>query len=309
MANGKIIFYGTSAICIPFLNNLIKNFKIELIITQPDKKGGRKNKIIIPPVKLFAIENKIDYIQPEKLNKNVEEIISKLSPDIAIVIAYGQLIPKNIYQIPEFDTINVHFSLLPKYRGAAPVQRAIENGETKTGISIFSISKKMDAGQIWYKENFIIEPDDTTQILWDKLSNFTTPILTSTISNIFNGIIIKEKQNHLDATYAPPIEKSEGEINWNMSANTIYNKLRAFFPWPGIFFRMNNKKFKITEAEVVSIEHSLDIGKIVQLDKSGLYISCVNRSVLRIKTFQPEGKKPMTPHSYSIGNKISSNLD
>jgi len=309
MENGKIIFYGTSAICIPFLKNLIKNFKIELIITQPDKKGGRKNKTIIPPVKLFAIENKIDYIQPEKLDKNVEEIISRLSPDIAIVIAYGQLIPKNIYQIPKFNTINVHFSLLPKYRGAAPVQRAIENGETKTGISIFSISKKMDAGQIWYKESFIIEPDDTTQILWDKLSNFATPILTSTILNIFNGIIIKEKQNHLEATYAPPIEKSEGEINWNMSANTIYNKLRAFFPWPGIFFRMNNKKFRITEAKVALIKHSLDIGKIVKLDKSGLYIACANKSVLKIKTFQPEGKKPMTPHSYSVGNEISSNLN
>ncbi len=307
MASGRIVFFGTSKICLPFLNELVKTFNIELIITQPDKKGGRKNKVIIPPVKLFAQENHIEYIQPESLDEKTQKIIESKSPDIGVAIAYGKLIPKSIFQAPVYNTINVHFSLLPEYRGAAPVQRAIENGEKKSGISIFEISKKMDAGRIWSQDEFKIEPFDNTETLWEKLSIHGAPILSKTIKNIIGGTIIKKKQNHANATYSPQISKSEGEINWSLNASQIFNKFRAFYPWPGIFFRMNNKIFKINNTEVSQLNHNEEIGRVIKLDTSGLYISCANNSVLKINSFQPEGKKPMSPNDYSRGNKISLN--
>jgi len=304
MANGKIIFFGTSDICTPFLDGLIKKFKIELIITQPDRRGGRKNKIISSPVKQFAIENNIKYIQPEIFDIKTVEIIKEISPDIAVVIAYGKLIPTNVYQIPSFNTINVHFSLLPEYRGAAPVQRAIENGENKTGITIFEISKRMDAGKIWRTDEFMIEKDDTTRTMWNKLSNLGTPILLQTIEDILDNKIIKKRQEHSKSTYASPINKSEGKINWAKSARQIYNQFRAFEHWPGIFFIMNNKKFKFKTIAISELNHNKSSGEIIRLDKTGLFISCGNNSVLQIISFQPEGKKSMTPHIYSIGNKI-----
>jgi len=304
MANGRVVFFGTADICIPFLNELCKHFSLDLIVTQPDRRGGRKNKLIISPVKEFAIENNIRYIQPEILDEKVQKTIERLNPDIAVVIAYGKFIPQSIYKIPKYNTINVHFSLLPEYRGAAPVQRAIENGDKKTGITIFEISKKMDAGKIWSIDEFVIESNDTTQSLWKKLSKSGAPILINTIKNIFSKNIDKQKQNHSDATYASPIYKAEGKINWKKSAEHIYNKFRAFHPWPGIFFKMNNKTVKLKDIEISEMEHKEKEGQIFKLDKSGLYITCGNNTVLRIISFQPEGKKEMTPYNYSVGNAI-----
>ncbi len=272
MANGRIIFFGTSDICNPFLYGLTENFTIELIITQPDRRGGRKNKIISSPVKQFAIENNISYIQPETFDIKTIEIIKKISPDIAVVIAYGKLIPTNIYQIPSFNTINVHFSLLPEYRGAAPVQRAIENGENKTGITIFEISKKMDAGKIWSSDECMIGKDDTTQTMWNKLSNLGTPILLKTIKDILDNKIIKRRQEHSKSTYANPINKLEGKINWEKSARQIYNQFRAFEQWPGVFFIMNKKKFKFKTIEISELKLKKNSGEIIKLDKKGLFI-------------------------------------
>lgn len=291
MANGRVVFFGTAEICIPFLEELIVNFSLDLIVTQPDRRGGRKNKLIISPVKEFAIENNIRYIQPEELNDDVKRQIERINPDISIVIAYGKFIPQNIYKIPKYNTINVHFSLLPEYRGAAPVQRAIENGDKKTGITIFEISRKMDAGRIWSIDEFSIENNDTTQSLWKKLSKSGAPILINTIKNIFKESINKQRQNHSNATYASPIFKSEGEINWTKNAEHIYNKFRAFHTWPGIFFKMNDKTIKLKEIEISEMEHRKKVGQVLKLDKSGLYISCGDNSVLRIITFNLKGKK------------------
>jgi methionyl-tRNA formyltransferase len=307
MANGKIVFFGTAEICIPFRNELNKHFSLELIITQPDRKGGRKNKIITSPVKEFAVQNNIRYIQPEDLNDDVKKQIARIKPAIAIVIAYGKFIPRNIYTIPKYNTINVHFSLLPEYRGAAPVQRAIANGDTKTGITIFEISKKMDAGRIWSINEFSIERKDTTESLWKKLSEYGAHILIKTIKNIFNKSIDKQRQNHANATYASPIYKSEGEIDWADNAKHIYNKFRAFYPWPGIFFKMNNRIIKLKDVEISKLIHEEKTGQILKLDKSGLYITCGDNTVLRIISFQPEGKKEMTPYNFSVGNKVELN--
>lgn len=310
MANGNMIFFGTPQICVPFLNKLKDNFEIKLIITQPDSFGGRHKKKIIPPVKSFALEKNIKLEQPENLkNKNIIETIEKIRPDIGIVISYGKFIPETIFKIPRFKTINVHFSLLPLYRGAAPVQRVIENGEKKTGITIFEINKKMDTGDIWSQKEYEISESDTTETLLQTLSIDGSSFLIETVEKIFKKKIKKHPQDNEKATYAKPIQKYEGKIDWNLSAHQIYDKFRAFYPWPGIFFFINNKLIKINKLSPLNTNHDKKPGTILKIDKSSIIICCGCNSVLKILEIQPEGKKLMTPYNFSLGNKLPENLN
>ena len=310
MANGNIIFFGTSQICIPFLDKLIDDFEIKLIITQPDSFGGRHKKKIISPVKSFALEKNIKLEQPENLkNKKITEAIEKIGPDIGIVISYGKFIPETIFRIPRFKTINVHFSLLPLYRGAAPVQRAIENGEKKTGITIFEIDKKMDTGDIWSQKEYKISELDTSESLLQTLSINGSSFLIETLEKIFKGDINKYPQDNKKATYAKTIEKKEGKIDWNLSAHQICNKFRAFYPWPGIFFFIDNKLIKIKKLAPLNTNHDKKPGTILNIDKNSIAICCGCNSVLEILEIQPEGKTPMTPYHFSLGNKLPKNLN
>ena len=204
MANKKanLIFLGTPKICIPFLELLKEYFDISLIITQPDTMGGRnRKKKIIPAAKTFALENNIEVIQPETLKDDtLVEKITQIHPFIGTVISYGKIIPKRIFKIPQYGAINVHFSLLPYYRGSAPVQRALENGDSKTGITIFEIVKKMDAGDIWAQKQIDIFPGDTTGTLWERMSHEGAPFLIYTIKKIMEKKIHKYPQDHEKAT-------------------------------------------------------------------------------------------------------------
>lgn len=309
MANSKdnLIFLGTPEICIPFLELLIENFNISLIITQPDTMGGRnRKKKIIPAAKTFALENNIEVIQPEILkDDSLVEKIKQIEPFIGIVVSYGKIIPKRIFKIPGYGTINVHFSLLPYYRGAAPVQRALENGETKTGITIFEIVKKMDAGDIWTQKEMAILPEDTTGILWDRMSHEGAPFLIDTIKKIVEKKIRKYPQDHEKATYAPMVQKEEGIIDWrNLTAQEIYNKFRAFTPWPGICFCSLGKTFKLTKLKVSDLTHDKHPGDILSWDKKSLKVGCSQGTVLEVFELQPPGKKPMTPYCYCLGNEL-----
>ena len=309
MGNGNIVFFGTSQICIPFLKLLKDNFEIKLIITQPDATGGRHRKKIIPEVKSFAMENSIEFLQPERLkDESLVEKIRELNPSIGVVVAYGKLIPGRIFRIPEHNTINVHFSLLPLYRGAAPVQRALENGETRTGITIFEIEKKMDTGDVWAKKEYRISDSDTTGSLWETLSELGAPFLIDTIEKILAGKIKKSPQNHEDATYANQVLKSEGEVNWNSNARTIFNKLRAFTPWPSLFFYIDNRLIKIKKINPTDFTHTRAPGDVLELNQKGIKVCCGENSVLEILEIQPEGKKVMTPYSFSLGNRIPDSL-
>jgi methionyl-tRNA formyltransferase len=309
MVNKKnnLIFLGTPEICIPFLELLIENFNISLLITQPDTMGGRnRKKKIIPAAKTFALENNIEVIQPETLKDDtLAEKIKKIEPFIGIVISYGKIIPKRIFKIPTFGTINVHFSLLPYYRGSAPVQRALENGDTKTGITIFEIVKKMDAGDIWTQKEIDIFPDDTTGTLWERMSQEGAPFLIDTIKKIIEKKIQKYPQDHEKATYAPMVQKEEGIIDWrNLTAREIYNKSRAFTPWPGICFCSPGKTFKLTKLKVTTLTHDKQPGDVLSWDKESLKVACSQGTVLEVLELQPQGKKPMTPYCYCMGNEL-----
>ncbi len=306
MVKGNIVFFGTSGIAVPFLEYLETSFKISLIVTQPDTVGGRdRKKQIIPPVKTFAQQRNIPFIQPGKLSDDeIAESIRRIQPDIGVVISYGKMIPRRIFQVPVFGTVNVHFSLLPYYRGAAPVQRSIADGNTGSGITIFEIAQKLDAGDIWAQKEFAILPDDTTETLWDRMSREGAPFLGETLRAIFDKHLEKKPQDHSLATYAPPILKEEGNIDWNLTGKELYNRWRAFTPWPGLSYICRGRNFKVTQMRTSSLTHNKKTGSVLSWDRQCLKVCCGNGTVIEILELQPEGKKPMAPYCYCMGNVL-----
>jgi len=305
VANGELVFFGTSAIGLPILKELNRNFNLKLIVTQPDNYGGRNRQLLVPPVKQFAVENRLPYIQPPDLRTpELELAMRRIDPAIAVAVAYGRFIPSAVYSLPHYRTINVHFSLLPAYRGAAPVQRALENGESRSGITVFEISGRMDAGPVWAKEELPIRPDDTTASYQLRLGERAAPFLLQTLKQIFSGKIRKHPQDESLATLAPAVNKSEGRVDWRLPAQRLYDRLRAFTPWPGLFFSLEKRQIKILDARVSGKEHHSQAGQVLALDSQGLLVACGLETVLEITAIQPEGKKAMSPGQFSLGNRL-----
>jgi methionyl-tRNA formyltransferase len=305
VASGELVFFGTAAIGLPILKVLNRNFNLKLIVAQPDAHGGRNRQLIVPPVKQFAVENRLPFIQPPDLREpELELAMRRIDPAIAVVVAYGRFIPRAVYSLPRFRTVNVHFSLLPAYRGAAPVQRAIENGESRSGITVFEISGRMDAGPVWAQEEVAIRPDDSTAAYQLRLGERAAPFLLQTLNQIFSGKIRKHAQDDSLASPAPAVIKSEGRVDWRLPAQRLYDRLRAFTPWPGLFFNLEKRQVKILGAGVSKKEHPGQPGQILALDDQGLQVVCGLQTVLEITLIQPEGKKPMSPRQFSLGNRL-----
>lgn len=307
---GKFVFFGTGDICTPFLEMLRENFDLALIVTLPDAFGGRRRKQrIVPAAKTFALQNNIDMEQPEVLkDPGLMDKIKNLEPVLGVVVAYGKFIPGSVFKVPTYRMVNVHFSMLPLYRGAAPVQRAVENGDTSTGITIFQLVKQMDAGPVWAQKQFPILPEDTTESLWKKLSLEGADFLRETIINILEGKIEKFPQDESKVTYAPPIQKEESQVDWNLTAQQIFNKFRAFKPWPGLCCAAENKRLIMTNVRVSELSHDKQPGHVLAMDKKNLKICCGKGSVLEVSELQPPGKKPMTPYCYCLGNQLPEKL-
>lgn len=307
--SGRIVFLGTAPLCLPFLEVLTADFDIPLIITQPDKPSGRQRSICYSCVKNFALEQRIPLIQPESLkDAAAARTLQAVEPDLGIVIAYGQWIPPTIFKIPRYKTINVHFSLLPAYRGAAPVQRAIQDGCTRTGVSIFELNARMDAGPIWTQFPVEISDCDTTETLWQRMSRRSAQVLKETVSLILSGTSRPVPQDESQASLAPMIAKEEGRVDWSMPAQDIFNKLRAFTPWPGVFFQLNDRCIKIISAKALDFPHHGRPGQIHALSGDSLDVYCGAHSLLKIQQIQPPGKNPMTPYCYSRGNPLGQTL-
>lgn len=301
----RVVFFGTPAICLPFLHELVNRFDVSLLVSQPDAVGGRRRKTIVPAVKTFGLERGIPVIQPPTLKDDaVVHEIAGHAPDLGVVVSYGKLIPKRVYTLPVHRTVNVHFSRLPYYRGAAPVQHALLNGDTSTAITIFEIVKTLDAGDIWAAKDIAIHPEDTTQTLWDRMSRDGAEFLCDTAADIIAGRIKKTPQDHEKATLAPMIRKEQGAVDWNKTAAQLVNMYRAFTPWPGLCCTIKEKTFKLTRVAAVKATHSRKPGDVLKIDKHGLNVCCGSGTVLEICEFQPQGKKPMTPHCYCLGNEL-----
>lgn len=302
----RIVFFGSPTSALPSLKKLLEsNHSIEFIITQPDKPFGRGKKVSPPPVKKIALDQNIPVYQPEKIRKDAEalEKIKKIQPDLNVVVAYGQIIPSSIIYLPKYNSINVHFSLLPKYRGASPVQWAILNGERKTGITIFELNEKMDEGDILTQEEFEILPDEGAVELEARLALKGAELLTETIAKIDE--IKPRKQDHSIATYAPLIKKEDGRIDWIKDALHVERQVRAFTPWPSVYTFLGEKRVKIHKGRKIEDRiEPFSAGEILEVKKEGIEVCCGEGSVFLIESLQPENRNKMDAYAFSLGAKI-----
>ena len=298
MDKKKIVFMGTPKFAVPVLEMLIENYGVDLVITQPDKKVGRKKVLTAPPVKILAEEKGIRVLQPEKISGDEDVLaeLKELNPDIIITAAYGQLVPESILEIPKYKCINVHGSLLPKLRGGAPIQYSILEDHGKTGITIMYMVKKLDAGDMISKVEVDILDSDNYESLHDKLSIAGRDLLKETLPNIFTGNIAPEKQDDSLATFARNILREDEKIDWNKSARQIFNQIRALDPTPGAFTYLDENVLKIWNSEVVDLEENFSskkVGTIIKQDKKHIYLLCGENTVLKVKELQISGKKRM----------------
>lgn len=302
----KLVFFGSPAIALVSLKRIIEEgHRIELVISQPDKPTGRGKKLIPTPLKRFAQDLNIPVYQPVKIRKDQIALkkIKKINPDLNVVVAYGQIIPSSIIFLPKYNSINVHFSLLPKYRGASPIQWALLNGERKTGVTIFELNERMDEGDILAKEEVDIHPEEGASELEARLAQKGAELLVKTIAKI--GKIKPQKQDHSQATYAPRIKKEDGRIKWEKNAIFIERLVKAYTPWPSAYTFLADRRIKILKGKKEAFKgQSSSPGEILEVKKKGIEVCCGDASVFLIENLQPENKKPMSAYSFSLGAKI-----
>jgi methionyl-tRNA formyltransferase len=305
MAALKIIFMGTAELSCASLEKLArdKNFSVLAVVTQPDKPKGRELKLTPSPVKVVAEKLNLPVLQPLKARD--EKFISELrelKPDLMVVVAYGQILPQTLLDVPAHGCLNVHTSLLPKYRGAAPIQWAIADGEPETGVTIMRMDAGLDTGPILSTRRTPIFPEDDSQKLHDRLAQLGAELLAETIPDYVAGKISPQPQPATGSTYATKIKKEDGKIDWQQPAQQIWNRLRAFTPWPGAFtFLQAEPKpqlLKIWKAEVV--ENSGPTGTVLSADKTGIVVGC-GEGALCILELQREGGKRLPAEQFLMG--------
>lgn len=295
---------GTPDFAVPCLEKLIENkYEVVGVFTQPDKKKGRGQKFAFSPVKELALKNNLPVFQPESLkNAEVLELIKKLNPELIVVVAYGKILPKNILEIPKYGCINVHGSLLPKYRGAAPIQWAIINGEKKSGVTTMFMDEGMDTGDMLLKAEVKIEDEDTSESLYFKLSKLGSELLIKTLDILQNGKLNPQKQNEEDATYSKMLTKEMGEIDWNKKATEIHNLVRGLFPWPVAKTKLNSKTLKIFKTKVLD-GISGEPGNVKSIDP--FIVFCGKNTALEILELQFDNRKRMKSSDFFRGFRIN----
>ena len=301
----RAVFYGTPAEAVPVLAGLIEVADVVLVVTQPDRPKGRGRKVVPPPVKVTARDFGLPVIQPEKIKTEVfVDSLSKLGPDVLVVAAYGHILPQKILAIPTVGCINVHASVLPKYRGAAPIQWAIINGEKETGVTTIMMDVGMDTGDILLTAKEPIQPNDTSATLHDRLATLGATVLIDTLNKLTDGRLKATPQDHSQATVAPMLKKEDGRIDWNMPADAIANRIRGMTPWPGAYAFIGNKRLKIFSAETVT-SHSDDIpGTVVAGFADELRVA-TGDGTLSVLEVQGESGTRLTIKAFLFGHPIA----
>lgn len=305
----KIIYAGTPDFAVPTLERLYEeNYPPNLVISQKDRRRGRGKKLQYTPVKKKAIDLGIEVFQPEDINsKNSIEKIKSINPDIIIVAAFGQILKKELLDIPRYGCINIHASLLPKYRGAAPINWAIINGEKDTGITIMDMEEGLDTGDIISQRSIPIEEDDDSQSLHDKLSVLGSELIIETITNITRGKYKKTSQDDSLSSYAPRIFRETGKIDWNTKGEDIFNLVRGLKPWPGTYSYYQDEVIKIHRVRIEPQIKKGEPGEIVKVDNSGIYVNCLDNTIV-IEELQFPNKRKMSTRDYLAGNSIKLNV-
>ncbi len=296
----NVVFMGTSEFSVPTLNALIKNkYKVIKVYTQPPKKSKRGQKVNPSPIEEFCKKNNISLNNPANLNNKEElETFKKLSPDIVVVVAYGQIIPKSFLDIVKFGFVNIHASLLPKWRGAAPIQRAIMHGDKKIGVSIMKIEEKLDRGPILSSEELKLDQNATHGEIEKKLSIMGANLLIKSLKNIEEGKSKFVDQIHSEATYAKKIDKSETKINWNLDAHKVLAHIHGLSPSPGAWFEYESERYKVLKAKIMTTK-----GKSSSVLDENLTVGCKSDSI-KILELQRQGKNKQTAKEFLLGKKI-----
>ena len=302
----NIVFMGTPEFALPTLEKIHNSsHSILSVITQPDRPKGRGQKQVDSPIKKFALENNLPLLQPATVN--TKEFIASIlenRPDYIIVVAFGQILSETLLKVPKQFCINLHSSLLPKYRGAAPINRAILNGETRSGVTTMIMDKGMDTGDILLVDETPIEQNDDAQCLHDKLSEQGGKLVLETLSRLQKNDLLPTPQNSDLASYAPKLKKEESLIDWKIDAENIFNKIRGLSPWPGTHTLYNGKRLAILKGEIVLGESSDHPGHVERITDTGIEVG-TGKNRLKITKLKLEGKKAMQVKSFLSGYKIT----
>jgi methionyl-tRNA formyltransferase len=304
----KLVFCGTPQFAVPTVLALIDaGHEIALVLTQPDRPSGRGMQLVAPPVKQMAEAAGLDIYQPEKIknNEDLRDRLRAILPDAIIVVAYGRIIPKWMLDLPRFGNINLHGSLLPKYRGAAPIQWAIARGETVTGVTTMRLDEGLDTGGMLLRREVPIGPAETAEDLYPKLSQIGAEVMIQTLQKLESGSIVPEKQDHTSASLAPILTREDGAINFSLSAKEIYDRWRGFQPWPGAFTTLNGKKLIVHRTEVADTpptdaNTAPECGQLA-IGGHRMFVACAGNTWLELIELQLEGKKRLPAAEFLRG--------
>ncbi|GKZ02886.1 methionyl-tRNA formyltransferase [Paraclostridium bifermentans] len=305
----KIVFMGTPEFAVPCLQKIIdEGHEVVAVVTQPDKPKGRGKKLAMPPVKELALKYDIPVYQPLKaMEESFVDTLKEMNPELIVVVAFGQILPKSILDIPKYGCVNVHASLLPRYRGAAPLNWVIINGEEKTGVTTMYMDEGLDTGDMILKSEIPLDDEITAGELHDKMMIDGAKVLKETIDLIEKGEAPREKQSNEDTCYSPIMNKSLGNIDWKKSAIDIHNLVRGINPWPSAYTTYEGQTMKIWKTKVIDKNSDKDPGTIISVDKEGINVS-TSEGILQIKEIQMAGKKRMEVPEYIKGNNINTDI-
>ncbi|MDR0399103.1 MAG: methionyl-tRNA formyltransferase [Endomicrobium sp.] len=306
----KILFFGTAQISKTYLEALHTGANEIFVVTMPDKPALRGQKLAPPAVKTYSLGNNIKFIQPENFVPEVIEELRNFNADAGIAVAYGKLIPERVFNLPKYKTFNIHFSLLPKYRGAAPVQYALLNGETETGVTSFYIEKGLDTGDILIQKKLFIEEKDNSETLFNKLIPLGIEAMDETLELFRSGKLAGKPQVG-EPTFSPSFKKEKGHLDWNKKAGEIYNQFRGLYLWPGIYSvvskgTLKGKRIKFIDIEIFDADSkNKDFGVISSIEKDrGFVVSCLKGKIL-VSKVQPESKPVMSAWSFIQGGQLA----
>lgn len=300
----RIVFMGTPEFAVASLRRIAEDgYEIAGVFTQPDKPGNRR-KLTAPPVKQYALEHNLPVFQPERMRgEEALELLRSLQPDLTVVAAYGQILPEDILAVPPLGSINVHASLLPKYRGAAPINWAILNGESETGVTIMHMVKKLDAGDMIACRKTAIDPAEDAQALYSRLAVLGAELLSETIPAIANGTAGRTAQDDSASTYAPMLSREMSPIDWSKPAQAVLNQVRGLIPWPCASVQLGGKTAKIWRAEPGL--RTSDSAGTLRTGKYGIELACGDGNSIFLMELQPEGGKRMTAAAWMNGKRLS----
>ena len=304
----RIVFMGTPDFAVPSLEALLEKHEVVLVVTQPDKPKGRGKKMVFSPVKECAFSHNIPVLQPEKVRDSafIEELRT-YAPDLIAVAAFGQILTEPILEMPKYGCINVHGSLLPKYRGAAPMQWAIIDGEKMTGITTMYMAKGLDSGDMLLKGEVEIAPTDTFREVHDKMAETGAKLLLETLDGLEKGTITRVEQNHEEATYAPMITKETGHIDWSKNRADIINLMRGLDPAPAAYTEYEGEVLKLFWAEKTEETKDVPCGTIISVTKKGFTVACGDGAIF-VKELQARGGKRMSADAYLRGHEIKEGI-